>query len=448
MFCPECRRQVRGKAVFCPNCGVKLIPQRPNMSPEAPLEPQITGPGSASPEKRSSWGCGSSTLLVAAIVLAVLILVASAALGIYQGLRERNRLDRLAASEHFSKGLAHLEIGEYELAIAELESALRLDPSNGQAKVKLEEARSKQVVVPTPTSQIVLDTAATYFSEGRSLYERGSWDEAVAKLEGALALDPTHRRQEVDDLLFECYYQSGIQLISEDRMEEALLRWSQALEIRPESDGVKRQQSLASLYLAGMGYWQADWEQAIESFAALYELQPAYKDVAQRLCDARVAYGDQLYEAQEWCAAQAQYEGALTIHDSAEVSAKRDDAASQCAGPPESTVTPAPGPQTPLPPEGTFVGQFVAYDAVEAHLMMVRGHVYAASGQGVQGAQVKISAYDWSSIAVTDGAGLFSFDGLDNPLTYTLSLVDLPMLPVDVLAQEGRLAWAEFRQVQ
>lgn len=447
MFCPECGRKVRRKVAFCPYCGIRLKPQNQSVGMGEASELQIEGEGKAAPRKRTPWGCGSSTLLVAAISFAVLIILASAALGIYQGVRERNRLDRLAASEHFNKGLAYLGRGEYELAIAELESAVRLDPNNGEAKKKLEEARAKLTAAPTPTSLIILDTAAPHFSDGRSLYERGMWGEAIAELEAVLALDPTYKQQEVADMLFPCYYNSGIQLASEDRMEEALLRWSLALEIRPGDAGVKRQQKLASLYLAGMGYWQADWEQAIENFAQLYEIQPGYKDVAQRLHDAHISYGDQLYETQQWCVAQAQYEGALELHDSPEVRAKRDDATSQCTNPPEGAGTPEPVTKTPAPPGGTFVGRFVEYMDIEEHLMLVRGHVYDIGGDGVPGIQVRISAYDWSAIAVTDGAGLFSFDGLSNPLTYTLTLIDLPVQPVDVLAQESRLAWIEFKQM-
>ena len=447
MVCPECGRKVRRTVAFCPYCGIRFKLQNQSVGVEKAAELQIGGEENATPPKRTPWGCGSSTLLVAAIGFAVLIILASAALGIYQGVRERDKLDSLAATDHFNRGVAYLGTGEYELAIAELESAVRLDPNNGEAKQKLEEALAKLTVAPTPTSVIVLDTAATYFGDGRSLYERGLWDEAIAKLEAVLALDPTYKQQEVADMLFACYYNSGIQLVAEDRMEEALLRWSLALEIRPGDAGVRRQQKLASLYLVGMGYWQADWEQAIENFVQIYEIQPGYKDVAQRLHDARVSHGDQLYETQHWCVAQAQYKGALEIYDSPEVRVKRDDASSHCANPPEGTETPEPGTsETPSPPGGTYVGRFVEYKSIEEHLMLVRGHVYDVGGDGVPGVQVRISAYDWSAVAVTDGAGLFSFDGLSNPLTYTLTLIDLPVQPVDVLAQESRLAWTEFRQ--
>ena len=448
MQCPECGRRVRGKVIFCPYCGVRLPSDKHGLPKRRPEKALAVETKRLASNERPRQGLGSSSLLIAAMVFGVLIIVGAVVLGVYQGLRDRDRLDRLAASEHFDKGLAYLDGGQYELAIAELESALRLDPDNQAAESRIEEARSYLLAEPTPTSVVVLDTAATHYRNGLSLFERSLWDEAIAELETGLSLDPAYKRQEARDLLFRCYYNSGVQLASADRMEEALLRWDKALEIRPDDADVKRQQELVSLYLAGMGYWQADWELAIESFALLYGIQPDYEDVTQRLHQAHVSYGDQLFDAQDWCEAQAQYEEALDILASAEVTARRDDAAGRCASPEDPTGTPTATDATPAPPTGTFVGSFVEYQPTEGHLMMVRGHVYAADGKGAVGTRVQISAYDWSSVAVTDGAGLFSFDGLNNPLTYTLKLLDLAMRPLDVLTVEGKLAWVEFRETQ
>jgi len=448
MRCPECGRRVRGKVVYCPFCGVRLPSEKQGLARQRPSDPLEVEMTAESPEARSRSGCGSSSLLVAAMVGGILIIVASVVLGVYQGMRDRERLDHLAAAEHFQKGLAHLERGDYELAIAELESSLRLDPDNQEAQSKIEEAKSHLLAAPTPTSVVILDTAAAHFRNGLSLRDRSLWDEAIAELETAFSLDPSYRQQEVQDLLFECYYNSGIQLSATGRMEEALLRWDKALTIRPGDAETSRLKELVSLYLAGMGFWQADWELAIESFGLLYDMQPDYRDVAQRLHDAHVGYGDQLSDEQDWCGAQTQYEQALAIHESTEVSGKRDDAANRCAAGEQPTVAPPSADQTPAPPGGTFVGRFLENQATEGHLMMVRGHVYDTQGEGVAGIQVRISAYDWSSVAVTDGAGLFSFDGLGNPLTYTISLIDLPMQPLDVLTEQGKLAWIEFRQTQ
>jgi tetratricopeptide (TPR) repeat protein len=154
-------------------------------------------------------------------------------------------------------------------------------------------------------------------------------------------LDPTYEREDVDILLFESYYRGGIQLANADRMEEALLRWSQALELRPDDQNVKIQQQLASLYLAGNDYWNVDWSKAVENFLALYEIRPGYKDAAQRLHNAYVGYGDQLYEEQSWCEAQSQYAGALRVFETAEVRTKHDDAGGRCTSATEATPTPS-----------------------------------------------------------------------------------------------------------
>ena len=53
-----------------------------------------------------------------------------------------------------------------------------------------------------------------------------------------------------------------------------------------------------------------------------------------------------------------------------------------------------------------------------------------------------------SAIAVTNGDGDFSFDGLANPVTYTLTLLDVPSLPLDVSTEWGKLTLVEFRETR
>lgn len=67
--------------------------------------------------------------------------------------------------------------------------------------------------------------------------------------------------------------------------------------------------------------------------------------------------------------------------------------------------------------------------------------------RGVSGVQIRIQAWDWSATALTDGEGQYSFDGLSNPVTYTLSLVDLSSQPVDVMGERGKITWVNFKEV-
>ena len=80
--------------------------------------------------------------------------------------------------------------------------------------------------------------------------------------------------------------------------------------------------------------------------------------------------------------------------------------------------------------------------------MFIRGLILDRNGGGVSGVRVQIRAWDWSAIAVSDGNGQYAFDGLGNPVTYTLSLLDRPSIPVDVEGVWGKVTWVDFEEVK
>ncbi len=69
-----------------------------------------------------------------------------------------------------------------------------------------------------------------------------------------------------------------------------------------------------------------------------------------------------------------------------------------------------------------------------------------ADGDGLSGVRVRIAAFDWSSVAITDGNGIFAFDGLSNEVVYTLTLPDQVAQSLDVPGEFGRMTWVEFRR--
>jgi tetratricopeptide (TPR) repeat protein len=371
--------------------------------------------------------------------LAILVIVALALLGVYQGFQERTRLNRAAAVEHYQKGLEQLALENYELARAEFELALQLDSTNRDAATKLAEVSALIRSQPTATSALRYQQAILLYNEARELYNRGDWDGVITKLEQVRALEPEYEREQILDLLVDAYYNAGLSLVEADRMEEAIRYFDRALELEPGDEAAREQKRWASLYLAGLGYSGADWQGAIESFGVLYQLKPDYKDTGQRLYDAYVSYAEMLYDEGDWCAARDHYDSALAMNSSEEVRAKREGAAQNCAF--------APGPTGTPPPSGTFVGRLSRVEDVgRQEAMMIRGYVFDAGGDPMPGVQVGLSAWDWSAPpAVTNGEGIFAFDGLANPVTYTVTLVDLPHAPLPVKADWSKLVWVEFR---
>jgi len=369
---------------------------------------------------------------------AILIILGLAFLGVYQGLQERTRLNQAASEDHYQRGLEQLAAENYELARAEFELSVQLNSKNRQAVTKLSEVEALLGSRVTPTSETRHQTAVLLYNEARDLYNKSDWEGVIAKLEQVLALEPEYEQEQVVLLLVEAHGKMGLKLVAEDRMEEAIRHFDRALELRPAAQDIREQQRLATLYVTGQGYWGADWQKAIDNFATLYQAQPGYKDTAQRLHDAHVAFGDDLAAKNDWCATRDQYDSALALILDEALKAKREDAAQKCAASPAPTGTPA---------AGAFVGRLLRVESVSSkEAMMIRGYVLDAQGGPLSGVQVGLSAFDWSAPpATTDGSGVFAFDGLGNPVTYTVTLVGKPSLPLQVKADWGTLAWVEFR---
>ncbi len=355
MFCEECGAHVEESMRFCPSCGCRLVDEV-----EEPVEEIEARP--AKERRLPIWiWYMASALLTACLLLSVMGVGAA---GVYQGLQERAVLNRESAVEHYNRGVVHLEAGRYDLAVAEFELALRLAPDYREAKQGLDLANSRIAARVTPTSEIVVDAAGLLFDEAQKLYDEGQWDEAALKLEQLRGLDPSYRQNDVGNLLFSIYFNQATQLVNEDRMEEALRAFDKALDVKPADADALRQRDLASRYITAVGYWDADWEQAIAAFSELYQMAPGYKDVEARLVEAYVSYGDVYTDESAWCLAQQQYTAAAEISPDAAIEKKRDTAAYRCrTAPPEPAATPtseggtAPAvtPTEAAPAEGTPV---------------------------------------------------------------------------------------------
>ena len=375
MYCNQCGTRVEDNATVCPKCGYVLPPDLEPpaetvpvyQEPEAlvqseeepketlPVETEVTSealvPDTSGPDeepepaqpRRPIRGCGWAMLAGMLAGCAILLIFGVGLLAVYQGLQERTRLNSAAAADHYYRGLQQLAAENYELARAEFELALRLDPKNLDAETKLAEVDALISRQPTPTSAVRLQTAMVLYNEGRDLYNKGDWEGAIGKLEQVQTMAADYEPEQVIALLVDAYYKAGLRLLSEDRMEEAIRYFDRALELRPGEQAIRDEKRFASLYVAGLGYWGANWQGAIDTFNALYQLKPDYRDTAQRLRNAYVAHGDSLYAQEQWCAAQDPYDKALAMTATEELRAKRDDAAQRCTMAALPTATPSPG---------------------------------------------------------------------------------------------------------
>jgi len=298
-------------------------------------------------ERAKRSGCRRGCLQVLLILgFFVIALTVAGILGVRQGLEERARLQREEALRHYETGMNYLREEQLELAIAEFELAMRLDPQLSKAEEARKEAEARLKAQVTPTSEVRSKAAEALWNQAQALAEEGQWAEAAATLERLRSLDPYYKLEAVSHLLFEAYYRHGLQLLAENRFEEAIRNFDWALELDPDAKHVQEERQLASLYLTALDSWGAHWERAIQSLMQVYQRRPDYKDVRERLWQAYVNYGDVYASHEDWCNAAHQYAMAVKVRPDEESEEKRIEAMRRCQ---MGTPTPSQASATPTP---------------------------------------------------------------------------------------------------
>lgn len=397
-----------------------------------------------SPPQKTGWR-RTGTVLIAA--LTVLLLVVGVGLaGVYFGLRDRATLTAEAAEMHYQRGVAYLAEGNNELAHAELEMALRLDPNNAEAAARLAEAQKALDGEANPTPAVREEVGQLYMDDLRAAYRAGNWPRVLELADLLRSVDPTYQRDQVEDMLFDALYESGLALVSEGRLEEAIRLFDEALLLRPTDSVVAEQRELAASYVEALNSFEADWEAALEGLKDLQRRAPDYLDVTERLYQAYLGYGEALAFLGDWCAAEEQFANAYSMSKSTEAARSQAQASDKCTLIAQETTTA----KTPLPSGalsyGTFVGRFVELRPAGSDKVYVRGQILDAEGRGVDGVAVEIRAWEWSTTNYSSNNGYFSFDGLDQAVTYTLQLKGLTSVAVEVPTQFGSLSWVVFEE--
>jgi len=339
MRCPECRTRVPDDLLLCPECGATVAETRPvkrSRKARRQIEPvqipvELEGP--------TRWQRLRPRLLRFVLgflgVLLILALVIAGAVygGIYQGERDRERQRQALAEEHYQTGLARLDAGEFELAIAEFEYVLRLNPDPVLAQLAqqgIAEAQARIASRPTPTLETQENIVEDLYRQAVRRYEAQKWEDAAARLSQLRALDPTYQAASVEEMLFNSLYNAGMALLDAERFEEGLFYLDQAVALRPLDEEALTQRSLAVQYMTALNYWGVDWQRCIEHFEQLYTIAPNYHDVFRRLYQAHVEYGDLWYQQGEMCPAEEQYTLALQLMNSPAVEEKRAEAEQVC----------------------------------------------------------------------------------------------------------------------
>jgi tetratricopeptide (TPR) repeat protein len=304
--------------------------------------------------RHRTWrGPGARWLAVASllIILALVGLVAAAVVGFSQGLAARQQAVQLEIDQRLSAGIEQLQAGQLEQAAAEFQRVLQLDPANSVAQSYLQEMQAAATPQPTasvaplllvppegstpmPTLEAVVLPTDTLFEQAEAALANKDWPQAILLLNQLTALDSTYQPEQVRALRFSAYAEQGSAFINEERFEEALRSFDQALVIRPNDAEIKTTRELIALYVEALGRWRLDWPGVISNLQAIETRQPGFLDVNRRLRAAYEAWGDSLVSTNEWCEAVERFDAALARGASDELSEKRAATQTSCEQPP------------------------------------------------------------------------------------------------------------------
>jgi tetratricopeptide (TPR) repeat protein len=307
----------------------------------------------------------AALLAVTACVLAAALLLAGGG-GLLAGQQERAiRATETTAADidlQFQLGLADMEQERYALAAQRFQWVLDRSPDYPGAADWLGVAQRMLDTSDTPDSPDAVPTSSARtlderFAEAKALFDESRWDIAITRLQEIQTIDPAYREIEVKEMLYTALSTLGLQYVRGERIEEGILLLDQAQKIRPLDDQTAGERYVASLYVAGRTYWELNWPIVIDNFEAIYEIAPNYRDVAARLWEAYIRYGDQLVLQGTPCDAEEQYRTARNIRDDGTLSEKISQAQEACLNPsptPSPTLLPGASPteeveETPTP---------------------------------------------------------------------------------------------------
>lgn len=266
---------------------------------------------------------------------------------------------RSNVAEQFTLASQDITEGRLEVALRRLEFVISQDPAYPGAAQKLAEVMAVLYATATPTQLPPTITPTPtrdprpvedMYTHAQSLVHDQKWNEALDLLVSLRKEDLGYQTAKVDGLMYIALRMLGFEKIWKNGdLNGGIYDLVLASKFGPLDTQANSARDLARLYLVGSSFWEVDPAQAIIYFSQLAAAAPGLQDSSGWTASARyrevlIQYGDKLAAAQDWCAAQQQYELALSLGGDAALQQKATDAALHCSPP---TNTPGPTGEAP-----------------------------------------------------------------------------------------------------
>lgn len=172
-------------------------------------------------------------VVLASALMCGLIVTLSAVAGYRDELRDIQTEEAIAAqatnSIQYELALENVANGQFELALVRFNSIVTTQPDYLDVVQQIQQVEIVLSYTPTPSSTstptvtpsptltptvaasptLTANPAQTYFDQAMTFYNFGRWEDTIETLDIVISFDPTFRRAEVDQMLFDAYNQQS-----------------------------------------------------------------------------------------------------------------------------------------------------------------------------------------------------------------------------------------------
>ena len=299
------------------------------------------------------WLCGAITLLAGVLLLFAIVL------GVQAGQQQLEIKRRQQIGSALQRGIEYHAQGQLAAAQAAYEEVLVLDSNNSAALEGLTHIRQlatltntvsmtmtgattlvprpTAVLLPAETSLPALPMALPavevdqLMQQAEAAYAAGRWSESISLLLKIRQIAATYETAHVDELLFTAYINLATEKDNQDKLEEALSLYDQALALQPDAVEIRQERQLIAEYLDVVTYSGVSWERSTEMLRTLYNEEPDYRDIRERFHEALLTYGEERAADRAWCDSSTLLTEAINIAVTSGIVAQRDEYQMTCA---------------------------------------------------------------------------------------------------------------------
>ncbi|MEM9777933.1 MAG: hypothetical protein AAF902_25375 [Chloroflexota bacterium] len=211
---------------------------------------------------------------------------------------------------------------------------------------------------PTPDPALLEATQAEAWQKLQEELPSLEIEEQIQQLEVFRAQYPAFNNRESSQQLYDLYVRRGVDLIRGNAVERGLLLLGKAENLGDLPDEVQGEIYIAEQYIAGISYYDVNWDLYVSYFRPLCQVAPLYQDSCGKLAEGLASAATKAYLASDWCQA-ATYYTELAIFDpnatldQGDLKSRIDETLAACGRPVEGVSTPQAGsttdPGAPLP---------------------------------------------------------------------------------------------------